>query len=133
MKTTIRTAFAAAVFAAALPVLPSQAAPLAQTQLIDTFDTPVYVTGAPGASSSTLLFVVEQQGVIQVLDNEVTESAPFLDMTSVVSFDGERGLLSVAFPPDYETSKLFYVCFTNDDGDVEVAEFTRTSAKVADP
>ncbi len=132
MKTTIQTAFAAAVFMAALSVMPSQAAPLAQTQLVDTFDTPVYVTGAPGASSSTLLFVVEQQGTIQVLDNEVTESTPFLDMTSVVNFDGERGLLSIAFPPDYETSKLFYVCFTNDDGDVEVAEFTRTSAKVAD-
>jgi glucose/arabinose dehydrogenase len=129
-------AFVAAVtLFIAVTAKPALAQP-AGIQLIDsTFNNPVYVTGAPGASSSTLLFVVEQPGVIRVLDNEVKDAVPFLNVASVVSFGGERGLLSVAFHPSYETNRLFYVAFTNKPGDVEVAEFKRRAAnpKRADP
>ena len=96
----------------------------AKATLIDTFDNPVYATSAPG--EPTLLFVVEQPGVIRVVDNDVTASHPFLDLTSIVQFGGERGLLSMAFPPDYETTRLFYVAFTNSTGDVEIDEFRRS-------
>jgi glucose/arabinose dehydrogenase len=124
----------AAIFAMATG-MPAKAAPDAQALFIDTFDTPVYVTGAPGAASNTLLFVVEQRGVIRVLDGEVTDPVPFLDISSRVSFGGERGLLSVAFDPNYQTNRLFYVAFTNRNGDVEIDEFKRraTNAKRADP
>lgn len=102
---------------------PSYAAS-AKATLIDTFDTPVFATKSPGDNS--LLFVVEQPGVIRVLLNEVTQVTPFLDLTSIVNYDGaERGLLSMAFPPDYQTSHLFYVAFTNSTGDVEIDEFKR--------
>src|SRR3954467_9697223 len=105
-------AFVAAVtLFIAVTAKPALAQP-AGIQLIDsTFNNPVYVTGAPGASSSTLLFVVEQPGVIRVLDNEVKDAVPFLNVASVVSFGGKRGLLSVAFHPSYETNRLFYVAF----------------------
>jgi glucose/arabinose dehydrogenase len=46
----------------------------------------------------------------------------------MVSCCGERGLLSMAFAPDYATSRLFYVAFTNANGDVEVDEFRRNPA-----
>jgi hypothetical protein len=59
----------ALVSAAAVLIAVAAKAALAQpatVQLIDnTFNNPVYVTGAPGASSSMLLFVVEQPGVIR--------------------------------------------------------------------
>jgi hypothetical protein len=96
----------------------------ARAVFIDTFDRPVYVTGAPGAPN--LLFVVEQTGKIRVLDDENTQTPPFLDLTTMISGGGERGVLSIAFPPDYQTSRLFYVAFTNPTGDVEIAEFRRS-------
>jgi glucose/arabinose dehydrogenase len=94
-------------------------------KLIATFNTPVYVTEAPGDSS--LLFVVEQTGRIFLLKNEIKQAQPFLDVSSLISCCDERGLLSVAFPPNYQTSKRFYIAFTNPDGDVEVDEFQRSS------
>ena len=126
MKQTVEKTF---LFITALVValagVPARAAPLAATDFIDTFDTPVYVTRAPGAN--TLLFVVEQPGLIRVLENEVKLATPFLDITHLVSFGGERGLLSVAFDPNYATNRLFYVVFTNSKGNVEVDEFRRSA------
>jgi glucose/arabinose dehydrogenase len=71
------------------------------------------------------LFVVEQPGRIQVLRDEQPLARPFLDISRLVQFSGESGLLSVAFAPDYETSGLFYVMFNNNDGDIEINEFRR--------
>jgi glucose/arabinose dehydrogenase len=50
----------------------------------------------------------------------------FLDITGTVSTGGERGLLSVAFPPDYESSRRFYVYYTDRNGDIEVDHFRRS-------
>jgi hypothetical protein len=74
---------------------------------IGSFDAPVYVAGAPGFPK--LLFVVEQAGKIAVLKSGHRLRKPFLDIRGDVSYGGERGLLSVAFPPDYARSKRFYV------------------------
>ena len=113
--------------------VPVQAAPIAKAVLIDTFDSPVYVTHAPG--SNQLLFVVEQTGRVQVLENEVTQITPFLDVSGLISCCGERGLLSIAFAPNYATTGLFYIAFTNTNGDVEIDEYRRSAgdAKQADP
>jgi glucose/arabinose dehydrogenase len=119
--------------AASLAATWSAKAADAEAVLIDTFDQPLYVTGAPG--ESTLLFVVEQTGKIRVVDNDVTESRAFLDLSSMISCCGERGVLSIAFPPDYQSTRLFYVAFTNPTCDVEIDEFKRTvgNHKVANP
>jgi len=93
---------------------------------IGSFDAPVYVTGAPGFPK--LLFVVEQPGRIVVLRNGHRVRKPFLDLRGRVSYGGERGLLSVAFPPDYARSKRFYVYYTDDQGAIRVDEFRRRSA-----
>ena len=45
---------------------------------------------------------------------------------------GEQGLLSMAFAPDYASSGLFYVYFTDSDGDQRVVEYKRASADRAD-
>jgi glucose/arabinose dehydrogenase len=93
---------------------------------IGSFDAPVYVTGAPGFAR--LLFVVEQPGQIAVLRNGQRLRKPFLDLRGQVSYGGERGLLSVAFPPDYARSKRFYVYYTDNDGNIRIDEFKRGSA-----
>ena len=93
---------------------------------IGSFDSPTYVTGAPGFPK--LLFVVEQPGQIVVLRNGHRLGKPFLDLRSQVSYGGERGLLSVAFPPDYARSKRFYVYYTDPDGNIRIDEFKRGTA-----
>jgi glucose/arabinose dehydrogenase len=93
---------------------------------IGSFDAPVYVTGAPGFPK--LLFVVEQPGRIAVLEGGHRLRKPFLDIRGDVSYGGERGLLSVAFPPDYARSKRFYVYYTDSDGNIRIDEFHRASA-----
>src|SRR3954471_22142364 len=123
------------IFAAGLlATVPAHAAPpVKAVRIPGTFDQPLYVTRAPGAS--TLLFVVEQTGRIQVLENEVKQATPFLNVSSRLTCCGERGLLSVAFAPNYATSRRFYIAFTNRNGDVEVDEYKRnpTNPKLADP
>jgi len=96
---------------------------------IGNFESPVYVTGAPGFPE--LLFVVEQGGTVQVLRNGHKQAQPFLDIHDLISSGGERGLLSIAFPPDYESSGRFYVYETDPKGNIRIDEFKRKSATQA--
>jgi glucose/arabinose dehydrogenase len=90
---------------------------------VGNFDEPVYIAGAPGFPR--LLFVVEQEGRVVVLRKGRRLGHPFLDIRGLVGFGGERGLLSLAFPPDYERSRRFYVYYTDTEGDIRVDEFRR--------
>jgi glucose/arabinose dehydrogenase len=92
---------------------------------VGSFDSPVGVTGAPGFPE--LLFVVEQEGEIQVLKGG-KRAGSFLDIRSLVDYGGERGLLSLAFAPDYVRSKRFYVYYTDKSGAIQVDEFRRRGA-----
>ena len=96
------------------------------------FEHPVYVAGAPGYPR--LLFVVEQPGRIVVLKDGRRLSRPFLDIRDRVGYDGgERGLLSVAFPPDYQASGDFYVYYVDKGGSIQVDEYRRASPTRAAP
>ncbi|HEY5021088.1 MAG TPA: PQQ-dependent sugar dehydrogenase, partial [Gemmatimonadaceae bacterium] len=81
------------------------------------------------------IFVVEPGGRIRVVRNGVLQTTPFLDISARVLSGGERGLLSVAFHPQYATNHFFYVYFTTQtNGDIRIERFTTTSnAEVADP
>jgi hypothetical protein len=68
------------------------------------FEEPVYVASPPRGSQ---VFVVERRGVIKTLGGDT-----FLDISPQVTFTNERGLLSMAFAPDYVTSGLFYTLYT---------------------
>jgi glucose/arabinose dehydrogenase len=96
---------------------------------IGSFESPVYVAGAPGFPK--LLFVVEQGGTVQVLRNGREQARPFLDIHDLISSGGERGLLSIAFPPDYKSSGRFYVYDTDPHGNIRIDEFKRKSATQA--
>jgi glucose/arabinose dehydrogenase len=96
------------------------------------FEDPTYVAGAPGYPR--LLFVVEQPGRVVVMNGGKRVGKPFLDIRSMVGYDGaERGLLSIAFPGDYEESGRFYVYFVNKGGSIEIDEYHRQSPTRAAP
>jgi glucose/arabinose dehydrogenase len=86
-------------------------------------------------SNASVQFVVEQGGRIRAISNGVVQSTPFLDLSSSILGGGERGLLGLAFPPDYAVSGRFYVNFTRSpDGHTVVARFRRSANPlVADP
>ncbi len=90
------------------------------------FDSPVYVNGPAGAGG--LIFVVEQAGKIKLIKDGKKLGGSFLDIRNKVNYDGERGLLSVAFPRSYAKSRRFYVFYTAHNGDLTVAEY-KTSRK----
>jgi glucose/arabinose dehydrogenase len=84
---------------------------------IGRLQSPVYVASAPGVKG---VFVVEKGGTIRLVKGK--RRSTFLDISSMVSTQDERGLLSIAFAPDYATSRLFYIYFTNNSGNIVIAE-----------
>jgi hypothetical protein len=100
---------------------------------VGVFSTPVYVTSEP--DDAERLYVVEQGGTIKLVDG-VGLPSTFLDISGKVGTDGtERGLLSVAFAPDYAASGLLYVYYTDTNGDIRIEEYRRSASNpdVADP
>jgi glucose/arabinose dehydrogenase len=94
---------------------------------IGDFESPSYVAPAPGFGK--LLFVVELPGTIRVVRNGKVLPRPFLDISDQVSFQGEEGLLSVAFDPRYEKTRRFYVYYVDTAGDLRIDEFKRRRGK----
>lgn len=86
-------------------------------------------------SDPAVQYVVEKTGAIKVVNNGLLQTAPFLYIASRVAAEGERGLLGLAFPPNYAASGRFYVLYTRaGDGNVVVARYKRSANRfVADP
>ena len=89
-------------------------ATLTLTPVAQGLDNPTTIANA--ADGSNRLFVLEQKGTVRILRDGALNAIPFLDITSRVRSGGERGLLGIAFPPDFATSKTFYVDYTNRTG-----------------
>jgi glucose/arabinose dehydrogenase len=80
------------------------------------------------------LFIVEQGGAIRIVKDGALLATPFLDLSAQVSTGGERGLLGLAFAPQYATSGRFIVHYTDLAGDTRVSSFRVSSdPDVADP
>ncbi len=87
---------------------------------------------ANAGDSSGRLFVLEQAGYIRVIKNGVLLSTPYLTLTSKVECCGEQGLLGLAFDPDFETNRTFYINYTTSapgfSGDTVVARYQVANA-----
>jgi glucose/arabinose dehydrogenase len=107
---------AATSAAASTPGLATPSGPSADnssfkfTKIAGGLQSPVYVTGAGDGSGR--LFIVEQIGRIRIVKDGVLLAKPFLDIRSLVASGGERGLLSVAFHPQFKTNGVFVVDYT---------------------
>lgn len=90
-----------------------------------------FATGFTGAveithpANDSRLFVVQQGGLIRILNaNGTVNTTPFLNLSSLLSTGGERGLLGLAFHPNYATNGLFFVNYTNTSGNTVIARYS---------
>lgn len=133
----MRTATSLALAAAALWASASPAsAQSLDTELVGQFSSPVYAVSPPGDLDR--LFVVQQGGLIRIVEDPRTApnilTTPFLDLTSLTNGGGERGLLGLAFHPDYDNNGRFFVNFTNNAGNTRVWEYSVSAdPNVANP
>ncbi len=102
--------------------------------IADGLDLPVQLRHA--GDDSGRLFVIEQAGRIRIVRRGPTsnggatwsvDETPFLDISERVSCCGERGLLDVAFPPDYSVKQHFYVSYTNGEGHTVISRYKTTA------
>ena len=91
---------------------------------LGSFDAPTFLAAPRGDSRR---FVVQRGGTIVVVKGRRTLGQPFLDVSDNVSTDGEGGLLSMAFAPDYSSSGRFYVYYTDREGFLQIDQFQRSS------
>ena len=91
------------------------------------FSEPVALAAAP--SDGSRLFVVERGGIVRLLKHGARAPAPFTDLRSKVLAGGERGLLGMAFAPDYATYGRAYVFLTakSPAGQLQIRELRRSS------
>ncbi|WP_187263123.1 PQQ-dependent sugar dehydrogenase [Pontibacter beigongshangensis] len=92
----------------------------------------------PDHPSGDRLYAVTQAGTIYAFPEnpaQATASSVFLNITGRVTSGGERGLLGLAFHPDYPTNGYFYVNYTTGDLETRISRFSRSSTnpEVADP
>lgn len=89
-------------------------------QVASGLSSPLYLTAPP---SDPRLFIVEQPGRIRIVRDGQLLATPFLDIRSRIRSGGERGLLSVAFHPDYASNGFFYVNYTDLQGATRVERY----------
>ena len=90
------------------------------------FEQPLFVTG--DGTGSSRLFVVEKAGRIRVVQDGAILATPFLDISHLVNAAvSERGLLGLAFHPDFGSNGVFYADYTGANGDIVIARYTVSS------
>jgi glucose/arabinose dehydrogenase len=84
---------------------------------------PVFLTAPTGDVGR--LFIVEQGGLIRILNSldGTPRATPFLDVAGLIVTGGERGLLGMAFDPNYAGNGRFYIYYTNTAGDIVIARY----------
>lgn len=88
--------------------------------IIGGYARPLYLTHA----GDERLFIVEQQGVVYAVLDGQQLPGPFLDIRDRVNNNAnERGLLSIAFHPDYPNNGRFFVYYTDASGAAVISEF----------
>ena len=83
---------------------------------------PIEVLTAPGDASGRL-FIVQKGGLIRIWNGSSVLPTSFLDISAISVDDGERGLLSMAFHPQYQSNGFFFVYYNDNAGNVTVARY----------
>lgn len=104
--------------------------PLKLTEVVGGLNRPLFVTSEPGDASR--LYVLEQGGTIRLVSGGSLQSGPFLDISNVVqqwAYTGdERGLLGLAFHPDYAENGRFFVYFNTTSRTLTLQEYRRSES-----
>lgn len=114
-----------------IPVLsldtPPNGANYALVPIATGFDNPILITHSGDGSGR--LFVAEQTGMVWILENGVEQPTPFIDISLLLSTDvfrgtySERGLLGLAFHPDYANNGVIAIHYTDVRGDTRIARY----------
>ncbi|CAG0997334.1 partial Aldose sugar dehydrogenase YliI, partial [Gammaproteobacteria bacterium] len=115
-----------ATIAASTTVVASTAFTIGLELVSGGLSAPVHVTHAGDGSGR--LFVVEQAGKVRVIKNGALLPTPYLTITTQVACCGEQGLLSIAFDPDFQTTRAFYLNYTNLAGNTVIERYTVADA-----
>lgn len=115
-------AFTALAFTLALAACTQNVTAQRLVPVADGIRQPVVITNA----GDERLFVAEQSGAIRVISSGELLRDPFLDLSGELSTGGERGLLGLAFPSDYQETGRFYVYYTGDGGQSVLSRFSVT-------
>lgn len=109
-----------------LMLLGSSYAQTIELELVqDGFSQPLHLQN----SGDNRLFIVEKGGKIKViLEDNTVSPTPFLDLSGIISTQGEQGLLGLAFHPDYDNNGYFFVNYTNTAGNTQISRFTVSAA-----
>ncbi len=100
----------------------AQAVPVISFQSLHTgLSSPVDIVNA--ADGSNRIFIVEQRGTVRIRQNGALLPQNFLNITAVTLNSGEQGFLSMAFHPDYENNRYFFVYYNNLAGAVTIARY----------
>ncbi|MEP6639326.1 MAG: PQQ-dependent sugar dehydrogenase [Chloroflexota bacterium] len=128
-RSTIVTllALAALAWSAAAPLTASAAFGITLQHAVGGFSAPTQITNAGDGTGR--LFVVEQRGTIRVIKNGVIQAGFFMDIRSRVEDGGERGLLGLAFDPNFKTNHRLFVYYTRNGGDIVVARYVTNIAR----
>lgn len=116
---------------AAAPAAASAQQPIDTEFVVGGLNAPLFVCAAPGDDASRI-FVVTQFGKIRIVENDALLPSSFLDINSKLLFGGERGLLGMAFHPDYEQNGYFYVNYSDNSGGDTVIERYQVDPNNAD-
>jgi len=103
-------------------------APITTVRVASGLSSPVFATAPEGDFNR--VFIVEQGGLIRILklQSGTINATAFLDVGAHIVSGGERGLLSLAFHPNYESNGRFFVYYTRSgDGALTVAEYSVSS------
>jgi hypothetical protein len=90
--------------------------------VVDGLEAPVQLTAPVGDADR--LFIVEQPGRVRIVRDGALLPTPFLDVDALTDAGGERGLLGLAFHPNFATNGYFYVNYTDNGGDTRVVRYT---------
>ncbi len=102
------------------PSIPSKGTMMRLEAVAEGLERPLFVTAPPGDEDR--LFIVEQGGRILLHKDGAVLATPFLDLSGLLgSGVGERGLLGMAFHPDYARNGIFFVHYTDVNHDTVVA------------
>ena len=106
--------------------------PLTTVRVADGLESPCWVGAPPG--DDPRLFVLEQHASrVRVVEDGVLLPAPFLDLKEKTSVGGERGLLGMAFHPDYATNGFFFLVYTNEATPIGNTVLARYQVSATDP
>jgi glucose/arabinose dehydrogenase len=89
---------------------------------------PVTIIAAP-PEDETRLVVGQLDGLVHLFEEGALRARPFLDLRSLVVMEGEKGLLGLAFAPDFTRSGLLYAYYSDRAGNLRLTEFRRSVAE----